>query len=240
MVPKDRKIVAAKTPRALELNRTWRETREEFLTTGNAVRVQDALTYARDGLAREAWRAVIEPAFPQFAAMLATGAYARRETFPCAGLDILILLDSARQADGFKTLLPEFVRLLGDAGLRVNCTVLTVDGCLDALARASTAAFELLNRRYLAGDGALHQKLESRLLPALSANREKIAEQLFELARARHSRFENTPYHAEPDIRDSPGTLQDIRLIEWLLALKPDPEGRAHELVEARHLIARA
>jgi [protein-PII] uridylyltransferase len=237
--PKDRKTVAAKDPRNLELTPAWRETREEFLATGNAVRAQDALTYARDGLARDAWRAVIEPAFPQFAAMLATGAYARRETFPHAGLDILLLLESPRQAESLKNLLPEFVRILWDAGLRVNCTALAVDGCLDALERASTAGLQLLNRRYLAGDGALHQKLESRLQSALPANRQKLAEQLFELARARHARFQNTPYHAEPDIRDAPGTLQDIRLIEWLLALKPDPEGRAHELAEARQLIAR-
>jgi [protein-PII] uridylyltransferase len=218
----------------------WRAIQAEFLATGDAAPVQKALTLARDEMAGEAYRAVVEPVFPQSVAMLAGGAYGRGRTFPYSEMEIVLLAEAEKHADALKELLPEFVRLLWNAGLRLNSAVLTVAECLEAVERASGPAFNLLDRRRLAGDAGVYEKLEARLPGALGLHGQKMSVRLCELARARYARYGNTPHHAEPDVKEGPGGLQDLRLIGWLAALHPDREGRAGELEEAAALIAAA
>jgi len=218
----------------------WRAIEEEFLKTGDAAPVQKALTAARDEMAVEAYRAVMEPVFPQSVAMLAAGGYGRGRTFPYSEMEMVLLLESEKQADAVKELLPEFVRLLWNAGLRLNSAVLTVAECLEAVERASVPAFNLLDRRLLAGDGGVHEKLEARLPGALGLHGHKTILRLCELARARHARYGDTPHHAEPDVKEGPGGLQDLRLIGWLAMLQPEGEGRSGELGAAAAMVSSA
>jgi len=229
-----------KGPRNLQSTEAWRAIEEEFLATGEAAPVQKALTLARDGMVVEAWRAVVEPVFPQSVAMLAGGAYGRGHTFPYSELDIVLLFDSEKQSDALKELLPEFVRLLWNAGLQVNSAVLTVSECLEAVERGSVSAFSLLDRRLLAGDGAVHEKLEGKLPAALALHGQKMSQHLCELVRARHARYGNTPLHAEPDVKEGPGGLQDVRLIDWLAILKTEREAPGGELSQAAALVSSA
>jgi len=226
---------AAKDPTGV-----WRAIEEEFRATGQAAGVQTALTRARDAIARDSYAASIEPALPQSAAMLAAGAYGRSETFPYSELDIIILLESERQSDALKELLPEFVRLLWDEGLRLNCTALTVGGCLEAAELGREPGFSLLGRRFLAGDSAVYEKLDGKLTGALATHGQEMSRRLCELARARHARFQNTPYHAEPDVKDAPGGLEDARLIDRLAMLRPEREGGRDDLGEEVALVSAA
>ncbi len=227
-------------PKSLQSTGAWRAIEEEFLATGQASRVQNALTLARDALAVEAYRAAIEPVFPQSAAMLAAGAYGRGETFPYSELDIVLLVESGRPSDALKELLPEFIRLLWDAGLRVNSAVLTAAECLEAVERCSVPGFNLLGRRLLAGDRAVHEKLEGQLPAALESHIQKLSQHLCQLARARHARYRNTPHHAEPDGKEGPGGFEDVRLIDWLAILKTEREGPGDELRNAIALVSSA
>jgi len=222
-----------KGPKNLQSTGKWRAIEEEFLATGDAAQVEKALTLARDESVVEAHRAVLERAFPQGVATLAGGAYGRGHTFPYSELDIVLLLDSDKQSDELKETLPEFVRLLWNAGLRLNSAVLTIGECLEAVERASVPAFSLLDRRLLAGDRAVHDQLEARLPPALALHREKMCQRLCQTATARHAAHGNTPYHAEPDVKEGPGGLQDVRLLDWLALLKAERRERGGELGEA-------
>jgi [protein-PII] uridylyltransferase len=134
-------------------------------------------------------------------------------------LDIVLLLESEKHCDALKELLPEMIRLLWNAGLRVNSPVLTIAECLDAIERASVPGFSLLDRRLLTGDHTVHEKLEGVLPGAVALHAQKMRQRLCELAHGRHARYQNTPFHAEPDVKQGPGGLQDVRLIEGLLKL---------------------
>jgi [protein-PII] uridylyltransferase len=90
-----------------------------------------------------------------------------------------------------------------------------------------------LDRRLLAGDRAVHDQLEARLPPALALHREKMCQRLCQTATARHAAHGNTPYHAEPDVKEGPGGLQDVRLLDWLALLKAERRERGGELGEA-------
>jgi [protein-PII] uridylyltransferase len=231
---------SARSPKELQSTGAWRAIEEEFLAKGQASPTQQLLTQSIDELVVAAYRAVIEPLFADSLAMLAGGAYALGQTFPYSELDIVLLLDSERRSDALKELLPEMVRLLWNAGLRVNSAVLTVAGCLEAIERGSISGFSLLDRRLLAGDRAVLEKFEGRLTAALALNGEKMYQRLCELARARHARYQNTPDHAEPDVKEGPGGLQDVRLIHWLVMLKAEHEASGDELNRAAAFVASA
>jgi [protein-PII] uridylyltransferase len=216
----------------------WRAIQEEFLATGDAAAVEKALTLLRDESVIEAYRTVMESAFPHGVAMLAGGAYGRGHTFPYSELDIVLLADSGKRSEGLKEKLPEFVRLLWNAGLRPNCAVATVAECLEEVERASMPAFRLLDLRLLAGDRALFEQLEAKLPPAMALHREKLRQRLCQAVRARHTAQENTPCHAEPDVKESPGGIEDVCVLDWLAQLKGENQERSGELSRAVNIVS--
>ena len=231
---------SSRSPKKLQSTDAWRAIQEEFLAGGQVSRVQNALTLAVDELVVEAYRAVIAPVFPESLAMLAGGVYGLGQTFPYSELDIVLVLSSDRWSDELKERLPEMVRLLWNAGLRVNSAVLTVAQCLEAVERASVPGFSLLDRRFLAGDGVVRENLEGKLPNALALHGRRLCQRLCELASARHARFQNTPHHAEPDVKEGPGGLMDVRLIDWLTMLRPEHEARSDELSRAAAFVSSA
>jgi [protein-PII] uridylyltransferase len=228
------------SPKKIQATDRWRAIEADFLVGGEALPAQNALTLLVDELIVEAYKAVIEPHFPPSMAMLAGGVYGLRQTFPYSELDIEFLLESGKWSDELKERLPDMVRVLWNAGLRVNSAVLTVAECLEAVERASVRGFSLLDRRLLAGDPGVLGRFEAKLPAALALHGQKMCQRLCELARARHARFQNTPYHAEPDVKEGPGGQQDVRLIDWLAILKPEHEGRSQGLSDAAAFVASA
>jgi [protein-PII] uridylyltransferase len=198
------------------------------------------MTLSVDAAVVEAYRAVIEPVFPDSLAMLAGGAYGLGQTFPYSELDIVLLLESGKRSDTLKEMLPEMVRLLWNAGLRVNSAVLTIPECLEAVERASVPGFSLLDRRLLTGDRAVYEQLGVKLTTALGLHGQKMCQRLCELARVRHARYRDTPDHAEPDVKEGPGGWQDVRLIHWLALLKTEPEVKEGELGKAAAFVTSA
>ncbi len=197
----------------------WRAIQEEFLATGNAAAAEKSLTLLRDEAVGEAYRTVVKPAMARGVAMFASGGYGRGQKFPYSEVEIVLLADSEKQSEALKVKLPEFVRLLWNAGLRVHPAVITVAACLESVERASVAAFGLLDRRLLDGDRAIFDQLEAKLTPAIALHREKLRQRLCQIARARHTAYGNTPLHAEPDVKDGPGGIEDERLLHWLAKL---------------------
>ena len=198
----------------------WRAIQDAFLATGDAAAAQMALTLLRDEAVVDAYRAAVKPAFPRGVAILAGGAYGRGHTFPYSELAIVLLADSAKQCEALKEKLPEFVRLLWNAGLRPNAAVHTVAECLESVERASVLSFSFLDRRLLEGDRAVYAQIESKLPPAIALHREKLRQRLCQMVRARHAPQGNTPCHSVPDVKESPGGLEDARAVEWLALLK--------------------
>ncbi len=228
------------SPRKLQSTDAWRAIEQEFLASGQAAPAQRALTLGVDELVVDAYRTAILPLFPESLAILAGGAYGLGQTFPYSELDIVLLLESGKKSDQLKERLPEMVRLIWNAGLRVNAAVLTVAECLDAVERASVPGFSLLDRRLLAGDPAVHEMFAGKLPAALALHGQKMCQRLCELASARHARFQNTPQHAEPDVKEGPGGLQDVRLVDWLVRLKLEHQGPSDELRRAAVFVASA
>ena len=218
----------------------WRAIQEEFLATGDAASAERALTVLRDEAVAEAYRMALKPVFPQGVAILAGGAYGRGHTFPYSELDIVLLADSAKRCEALKDHLPEFVRLLWNAGLRPNSVAQTVAECVEAVERASALAFSLLERRLLQGDRALYEQLAIKLPAALALHHEKLRQRLCQAVRTRHAAHGNTPSSVQPDTKEGPGGLQDARAIDWLNLLKGEDTGRSPEFNRAVAFVSSA
>jgi [protein-PII] uridylyltransferase len=222
----------------LHSSAAWRHAEEEFFKTGRAADVQTALGRLIDAIAVDAYRATIEPVLPLGAVMLAAGGYGKRELFPFGTVDILVLLEGESPWVSLREPLAECVRLLWDAGLRLNHTVRTVSECLEFREQNIDLDINLLDLRYLAGDRALHSRFENKWPAFLEKNGPKLSQHLAQHTRVRHAKFQNTIHHREPDIKEAPGGLRDWNLIGWLSRLAPEGAHASDQLSQAGEFLS--
>ncbi|HYL36329.1 MAG TPA: hypothetical protein VEV17_10490 [Bryobacteraceae bacterium] len=219
---------------------SWKRIEDEFLATGDALRVQQALTQAIDEITAGAYRASIQHVLPEGAAMMAIGGYGRRELFPYSDLGILILLETESPWVSLRDILSEFVRELWDAGLRVSHAVRTLAECVDAREENTDLRIALLDRRLVAGDDQVHAKLESRLPAFLAKHGPKLSQHLCQQAGLRHAKYQNTVRHVQPDVKEAPGGLRDLQLIGWLDKLGSSRPHPVEQLKQAASLAGTA
>jgi [protein-PII] uridylyltransferase len=176
-------------------------------------------------------------------ALVATGAYGRREPAPCSDLDLMLL--HAHQADAIAPLAERLWRPIWDAGMRLDHSVRTVDEATALAATDLKTALGLLDARLVAGDAALVSSLRER---ALGRWRTAAPERLRQL-RAACSRRADThgelAFLLEPDLKEARGGLRDghaVRAISatWVAAGLDRRGQAAYELLletrQALHL----
>jgi [protein-PII] uridylyltransferase len=168
-----------------------------------------------------AYSAALEPHFPSGLALVAVGGFGRRELFPYSDVDLLVLIDSEIAAAAIKEHLSIFLQTLWDSGLRPSHSVHTVAECATEQEHNAELTISLLDRRRLAGDGALFDTLDQKFRAFIQKRGEAIARQLATLAVARRAKYQNTIYHLEPNVKDSPGGLRDLQIVRWLAVLHP-------------------
>ena len=166
-------------------------------------------------------------------AVLAVGGYGRRQLFPYSDVDLLLLFESDRLAQGHKEQISAFLQSLWDAGQRVSHSVRTPAECAEVHDQNIELDVSLLDQRYLAGDRALYAELARRLPKFISASREPLIRNLAQLTRERHAKFAGTFHHLEPNVKETPGGLRDYQLICWIGKLHQSSEEPSAALQEA-------
>jgi len=222
----------------LHSNPGWQQLQQDFFATGDAAPVLAGITALTEEIALEAHRASLAPILPDGVSILAVGGFGRRELFPYSDVDILILVERESQTIGMKEALAEFVRLLWDAGLRLSQSVRTITECTEVHEQNIELNISLLDRRLLGGSADVYAKLERKLPDFLTRQSRTLSRHLCQLARARHGKYQNTFYHLEPDVKETPGGLRDLHLIHWLRrlskaggpAIRPEPARFLHTL----------
>jgi [protein-PII] uridylyltransferase len=159
-------------------------------------------------------------------ALLALGGYGRRMLFPYSDLDILFLFGSDRAENEAKPLISEFSRTLWDLGFRVSSAGRTLEECKRIEEDNAEFHLALLDRRLLAGDAALFEKLDAKVLPASEKQaRPFLLGQLHRLTRERLTRYGNTIFHLEPNVKESPGGMRDYQATYWLSQIVDEKRG---------------
>ena len=149
--------------------------------------------------------------------VLALGGYGRRMLFPYSDLDILFLSASEKMEQESRPLIAEFSRLLWDLGFRVSSAGRTIEECKRIEEDNAEFHLALLDRRFLAGEATLFEKLDTKVLPGSEKQaRPFLLGQLHRLTKERLSRYGNTIFHLEPNVKESPGGMRDYQATVWL------------------------
>jgi len=155
--------------------------------------------------------------------VLAVGGFGRRELFPCSDVDVLLLVSNSLTPSEIKAAVGAFVQDLWDSNLRLSHSVRTIDECCQLHEGNTELSISLLDRRLLAGDPDLFAQLEARMPKFFRLQGKAIARHLAQLTRARHQKFQNTIYHLEPNLKETPGGLRDLHVVHWLSKLLDIP-----------------
>jgi [protein-PII] uridylyltransferase len=146
--------------------------------------------------------------------------------FPYSDLDILFLLGNERVEEESRPLISEFSRTLWDIGFRVSSAGRTLEECKRIEEDNAEFHLALLDRRFLAGDAALFERLDTKVLPASEKQaRPFLLAQIHRLTKERLTRYGNTIFHLEPNVKESPGGMRDYQATTWLRQIVDEKKG---------------
>jgi [protein-PII] uridylyltransferase len=149
-------------------------------------------------------------------ALVATGAYGRREPAPFSDLDLMLL--HADDREEIRPLAERLWRPIWDAGMRLDHSVRTVEEAVKVAASDLKTALGLLDARYVAGDAELVAALRERALERWRATARERLEQLREACRRRAERHGELAYLLEPDLKEARGGLRDGHAVRAISA----------------------
>jgi [protein-PII] uridylyltransferase len=196
-----------------------RRIQQQFEAGGSAQETLRALCELADHTAQQIFGEVlrVHNAEPVGLCLVALGGYGRRLLFPYSDLDILFLFGNEKAEAEFRPLIADFARTLWDLGFRVSSAGRTLEECKRIEDDNAEFHLALLDRRFLAGDEELFDRLTKKVLagPEKQARPFLLAE-LTKLTKERHARYGNTIYHLEPNVKDAPGGLRDYQAATWL------------------------
>ncbi|MGB7436745.1 MAG: [protein-PII] uridylyltransferase [Candidatus Acidiferrum sp.] len=156
-------------------------------------------------------------------ALLGLGGYGREVLFPYSDLDLLFLFANEKIEEESRPLIGEFSRTLWDLGFRVSSAGRTIDECKRIEQDNAEFHLAMLDRRYLDGDKALFEKLDTKILSVAERQaRPFLLVELQRLTRERLGRYGNTIFHLEPNVKDAPGGLRDFHSTLWMRQLAGD------------------
>lgn len=177
----------------------------------------DELVYQRaafvDEILQQMWQQHIDDTSP--ITLVAVGGYGRGELHPYSDIDLLILLDES-VSDTPPAVLSDFLTQLWDVGLEIGHSVRTIRECRQQAENDITIATNLLEVRFLCGLESLFESLQQLTV----SNKTWDTKRFFELKRQeqqqRHQKYNDTTNHLEPNIKESPGGLRDMQVVNWV------------------------
>jgi [protein-PII] uridylyltransferase len=178
---------------------------------------------AVDEVVKELWRQAVksDPRLGSGVALLAIGGYGRLELFPFSDVDLLFVLDGRLAEKDVKDAIRRVNQEMWDCGMRVSPVTRKLAECERFDPDNAEWVFSLMDHRMVTGDAVLYDKLAGQSVPKLLQREHKnLMVRLLELTRARHSKYGDTLFHLEPNIKDCPGGLRDAHVCSWMAKLR--------------------
>ena len=146
--------------------------------------------------------------------LVAVGGYGRGELHPHSDIDLLILMrkDFSKK---YRERIEMFITFLWDIQLKIGHSVRSISQCIDEAKSDISVATNLMETRLVCGNSDLLQLMLKKTGPkkiwrSAKFYKGKIDEQI-----ARHHKHQDTEYNLEPNLKEAPGGLRDIQLIDW-------------------------
>ena len=149
------------------------------------------------------------------AALVAVGGYGRAELAPYSDLDVVLVSDHGVDlGDGAE----QVWYPLWDSGTKLDHSVRTADGMLEAAAEDLRVALGLLDLRHLAGDPNLTLRLRTRVLAQWRRTARDRLPELRRLVDSRHELMGELAHLSVPDLKEAEGGLRDATVLKALVA----------------------
>lgn len=185
------------------------ELQQDYIEHGKAQRLLQAHARLVDAHLREAWQMLD---MPPVLALVAVGGYGREELYPKSDIDLLILLPQQPDAD-LQQRLQNLIGVFWDIGLEVGHSIRTIGDCM-AESSDVTVQTNLLEARLITGNRELYDEMRETLTHHLGKRAFFLAKQ--QEQNQRHTRFVDTDYNLEPNLKESPGGLRDLHTVLWI------------------------
>jgi len=151
---------------------------------------------------------------PSELALVAVGGYGRGELHPHSDVDILLLL--GEDCQNCQEQLESFLTLLWDIGLDIGHSVRSVAQCAEHAAADITVVTNLMEARVIRGSQRLMQQVQELTGPEKMWSSPDFFRAKLEEQTVRHTKFTDTEYNLEPNVKSSPGGLRDLQIIGWI------------------------
>ncbi|MBV8070475.1 MAG: HD domain-containing protein [Acidobacteriaceae bacterium] len=204
---------------------------ELFETTRDPFAVFRSRTASADQLVTNSSQKHLQSLTAPFA-VAAVGGYGRRELFPYSDVDLLLVFEDESGLASAREPFGDFVRVLWDAGLKVSQSVRTIAECCRLNEQNIELHVSLLDLRFITGDEPLFGTLAGRVREFNRRQAGPLTAKLAAMARQRHEKFQNTAFHLEPNVKDTPGGVRDVHLLHWLSVLSREKEPHQESLAE--------
>lgn len=159
-------------------------------------------------------------------ALVAIGGYGRGELNPYSDIDIMFLHGGDLVSNGKPTpylaaIIDGILYPLWDLGLKLGPTVRSVDDCVRVANSDMQSKTSLIEARLVAGDSALFERMQAVVLARCvrGFEREYILSRIQD-QETRRTKFGNSPFMQEPNIKNGCGGLRDFQNLVWMAFFK--------------------
>jgi predicted nucleotidyltransferase/uncharacterized membrane protein len=148
--------------------------------------------------------------------LVAVGGYGRGEMFPFSDVDVLVLVGDGEQAPR-DTGVGEVLQQLWDMHVPVSHATRSIEETVRAAKEDSTITAALMDARYISGNRSAYLSLKRRVQREVigQSPREFVAAKLSERDH-RHSKWGDSRFMLEPNIKEGKGGLRDLQTLTWL------------------------
>ncbi len=161
------------------------------------------------------WNHFVGEKFP-YLALCAVGGYGRREQFPESDIDLLILSSVSPIPTEAKEAIEPFISFLWDLKLDIGSSVRTVKDTVLASREDITIISNLLETHLITGNEQTYLSLLKALKIDDFWNNEKFFDEKLKEQQTRYHTYRDTVYSLEPDIKNNPGGLRDLHIMQWI------------------------
>ncbi len=147
--------------------------------------------------------------------LIAVGGYGRAELFLRSDIDILLLTED-EPAPAAQNDIGSFISFLWDLKLDIGSSVRSIPQTVMESRQDLTIITNLLERRLVCGSKISFEKLAQALDKDTFWDPKKFLRQKLKEQIERHHSYKDTSFLLEPDIKNNPGGIRDIQVMQWI------------------------
>ena len=147
--------------------------------------------------------------------LVAVGGYGRRELAPYSDIDVMVLYQFG-ETEIISTLSKQLFHHLWDLGFQVGHSVRSISECLTLAEADLSTRTSIMESRFLIGNSSVFQDFQRRFSRRILGRQAgQFIQQKIEERQREYTKFGETVYLLEPNIKKSKGGLRDLHLLQW-------------------------